>query len=196
VHCDVGGGSVANATRHNLARIPLRWMIRQCFILKTGILFHKNMFKNIGLDPETLYPHVIHRPPLVHYTPGCLAHRFDPPINFAKDYKQTVKFEEPFINEEEEDMLDALAPIYDQLKMVKGWWILEILPNKQRYQKEDDSWTHARGVNFGKPRIIPKQAKLGVKVHRSVKVRMEAEDFFKDVKYKPAANFLEPTWVD
>jgi hypothetical protein len=142
---DVGGGSVANATRHNLARIPLRWMIRQCFILKTGILFHKNMFKNIGLDSETLYPYVKPRPPVVHYTPGCLAHRFEPPINYAKDYKQTVKFEEPFINEEEEDMLDALTPIYDQLKMVKGWWVLEILPNKQRYQKEDDSWTHARG---------------------------------------------------
>jgi len=195
-HCDIGGGSVANATRHNLARIPLRWMIRQCFILKTGILFHKNMFKSIGLDPDTLYPHVLSRPPVVHYTPGCLAHRFEPPINYAKDYGKTIKFEEPYINEEEEDMLDALTPIYDQLKMVKGWWILEVLPTRQHYQKADDTWTREIGINFGGPRIIPKQAVLGVKVHRSVKIRMEAEGFFKDKKYQPAAKFLEPTWVD
>lgn len=186
-------------------------MIRQCFILKTGILFHKDMFKNVGLDPDTLYPYVKRRPPVVHSTPGSLAYNF-----FAKDYKRTVKPEEPFVNEEEEDMLDALTPIYDQLKMAKSWWVLEILPNKQVYQKEDDSWTQTRGyvklvlledntdlgfrlsysMNFGKPRIIPKQAKLGVKVHRSVKVRMEA-DGFKDVNYKPAASFhVEPTWAD
>ena len=32
-------------------------MIRQCFILKTGLLFHKT--KLIGLEPDTLYPHVL-----------------------------------------------------------------------------------------------------------------------------------------
>jgi hypothetical protein len=144
-HLDIGGGSVANATRHNLARIPLRWMIRQCFILRTGIMFHKNMFKDIGMDPDTLYPHVIPRPPPVPYTPDCLAHKYEQPFNYAKNYKETVTVKEPFINEEEEDLLDALAPIYDQLKMAKGWWVLEVLPNKQHYQRADDSWTHARG---------------------------------------------------
>ena len=135
---DVGGGSVANATRHSLARISLRWMIRQCFILKTGLLFHKNQFKSIGLDPDTLYPHVLPRPPLS--PTSSLAHRFDPPINYAKNYKNTIVGEEPFVNEEEEDMLDALAPMYDQLKLAKGWWALECLPSRQRYQKEDDTW--------------------------------------------------------
>lgn len=151
---DVGGGSVANGTRHNLARIPLRWMIRQCFILKTGILFHKDMFKNVGLDPDTLYPYVKRRSPVVHSTPGSLAYNF-----FAKDYKRTVKPEEPFVNEEEEDMLDALTPIYDQLKMAKSWWILEILPNKQVYQKEDDSWTQTRG--YVKLVLLEDNADLG-----------------------------------
>lgn len=32
---DVGGGSVPNDTPHSLARIPLRWMIRECFLAKT-----------------------------------------------------------------------------------------------------------------------------------------------------------------
>ena len=61
---DVGGGSVANATRHSLARISLRWMIRQCFILKTGLLFHKNRFKSIGLDPRHVLPTRPPSPPL------------------------------------------------------------------------------------------------------------------------------------
>jgi hypothetical protein len=117
-------------------------MLRQCFLLRTGILFHKNMFKSIGMDPATLYPHVILRPPPVPYTPGCLAHKYDVPINYAINYKETIKVQEPFINEEEEDLLDVLTPIYDQLKLVKGWWVLELMPNKQRYQKEDDSWMH------------------------------------------------------
>jgi hypothetical protein len=214
-YLDIGGGSVPNGTRHNLARIPLRWMIRQCFILRTGILFHKNMFKDIGMDPDTVYPHVIPRPPAVPYTTECLAHKYDEPFNFAKNYKETVKFKEPFINEEEEDLLDSLAPIYDQLKMARGWWVLEVLPNKTHYQKEDDSWTHARGyvdshfgrlasvaqprfrsINFGGPRTIPKQKKIGVKVHRSVKIRMQAEGLFKDKKYAPAAKLdVEPEWV-
>jgi hypothetical protein len=214
-HLDVGGGSVANDTRHSLARIPLRWMIRQCFILHTGIFFHKNMFKDIGLDPDTLYPHVRPRPPALPHTPDCLAHKYDAPLNFAKNYKITVKTEDPFVSEEEEDRLDALTPVYDQLKMVKGWWILEVLPNRHRYQRADDTWTtsqgyvhsyltalysamnsYSRSINFGGPRIIPRQHQIPVKIHRTVKIRMEADGLFKDKKYKPAVKLdVEPVWV-
>ena len=54
--------------------------------------------------------------------------------------------------------------------------------------------------NMARPRFIPKQAKNGVKVHRSVKLRMEAE--YEDArrkgeKYSPRAHFhVEPTWID
>ena len=58
---DIGGGSVANDTPHSLARIPLRWMIRQCFLAKTGIQFEAEKLRDIGLAPETLYPRVIQR---------------------------------------------------------------------------------------------------------------------------------------
>ncbi|KAG6842903.1 hypothetical protein H0H93_002918, partial [Arthromyces matolae] len=61
-HCDVGGGSVANGTPHTLARIPLRWMIRECFKAETGIMFKSEALKTIGLDPATLYPYVQKRP--------------------------------------------------------------------------------------------------------------------------------------
>ncbi|KAI0333977.1 hypothetical protein GY45DRAFT_1318837 [Cubamyces sp. BRFM 1775] len=65
-HCDVGGGSVPDDTHHALARIPLRWMIRECFRTKTGIRFHAELLKNVGLDPATLWP----TPPPSHEWPG------------------------------------------------------------------------------------------------------------------------------
>jgi len=46
-HCDVGGGNVVNGTRHAIARIPLRWMLRQCFEVGTGILFHTELFHKV-----------------------------------------------------------------------------------------------------------------------------------------------------
>ncbi|EEB99946.1 hypothetical protein MPER_00241, partial [Moniliophthora perniciosa FA553] len=49
-HCDVGGGSVPNETRANLARIPLRWMVRECFKANTGIMFDVDRLEKIGLD--------------------------------------------------------------------------------------------------------------------------------------------------
>ncbi|OSD00890.1 hypothetical protein PYCCODRAFT_1370341 [Trametes coccinea BRFM310] len=55
-HCDVGGGSVPDDTPHALERIPLRWMIRECFRTNTGIRFHGELLKRIGLDPATLWP--------------------------------------------------------------------------------------------------------------------------------------------
>ncbi|CAE6471728.1 unnamed protein product [Rhizoctonia solani] len=61
-HTDVGGGSVKNGERYSLARISLRWMIRQCFKCDTGIMFHSNLFEDVGLSPETLWPEVLPRP--------------------------------------------------------------------------------------------------------------------------------------
>ena len=53
---DVGGGSVLNGRRHSLARIPLRWMIRECFNLETGIIFDAHMLKHeVGLDIDIKY---------------------------------------------------------------------------------------------------------------------------------------------
>ena len=61
---------MSNTSRHNLARIPLRWMIRQCFLTNTGIRFHAELLKEVGLDPRTLWPHA---KPGVEFGPG-LAH--------------------------------------------------------------------------------------------------------------------------
>lgn len=131
---DIGGGSVPNGTRHSLARIPLRWMIRECFRCNTGIQFHRELFKYIGMDPDHLYPFVRPRPPQI--TAASY-----PPIS-GEQVDQTV---EPFgesgdwgtLTEEEEDVRDALCPIYDQLELAWGWWILEILPLKVKSNSPD-----------------------------------------------------------
>ena len=57
-----------NGERHSLARIPLRWMIRECFRTKTGIIFDAHMLRNeCGLDidhilrvPPALLPETLH----------------------------------------------------------------------------------------------------------------------------------------
>jgi len=45
-----------------------------------------------------------------------------------------------FVNEEEEDLADALSPANDMLDKAKLWWILEYVPQKIRFQKDDDCW--------------------------------------------------------
>jgi len=135
-HCDVGGGSVKNGTRNSLARIPLRWMIRQCFIAKTGIQFHRDSFKDIGLDPNTLFPFIIPRPAPLKATPSEVA-RIKASAHAAEPTDGTLVQASPtaastFRTEEHEDVADALCKIYDQLRMSRSWWILEVLPLKKK----------------------------------------------------------------
>lgn len=135
---DVGGGSVSNGTKNTLARIPLRWMIRECFKTNTGILFHSSAFKQIGLDPATLYPHVTERPPPVY---GNAPKPNPDALGPADTTMSQCDPECTFTSEEQEDLDDALSPIYDQLRISWPWWILEIIPQRQQFQKdEDDKW--------------------------------------------------------
>jgi hypothetical protein len=142
IYTDVGGGSVVNATRNSLARIPLRWMVRQCFIVNTGIMFHKDTLPKIGLDPNTLYPEVLDRPQAIFQDPKIHAIPVPKPIVHDDDRKAVVYTDGGcFVNEEEEDLADALSPMYDQLKLAKYWWILEMLPQKIHYQRSEDDKT-------------------------------------------------------
>jgi len=45
-----------------------------------------------------------------------------------------------FVSEEEEDLADLLSPTNDMLKIAKSWWLLEVIPQKIKFQKDDDSW--------------------------------------------------------
>jgi len=127
---DVGGGSVKNGTKYSLARIPLRWMIRECFRTKAGILFEADKLRAIGLDPESI---VNPRPPPL-------------PVNGQKILSikeaEAEKSNDDGGTEEEEELRDALSPAYDQLSIQKLWWILEYLPLPERILLDCQRWKY------------------------------------------------------
>ncbi|KAF8171238.1 hypothetical protein K438DRAFT_1853048 [Mycena galopus ATCC 62051] len=197
-HCDVGGGSVDNDTRINLARIPLRWMVRECFKTDSGIMFDTEGLRGIGLEPETLYPVVKPRPAALPVGSACIQsipRSKDPAKVEPALVPDSAGSDTLFVTEEELDLRDALSPIYDQLSQHWPWWILELMPLKHHYQCADDTWSSFFGWNLGNGRRIPKH--INLRVHRSVKTRMEAKTE-KGGTYRPKAAFdLERvTWVD
>ena len=133
---DVGGGSVANGTRNSLARIPLRWMLRECFIANTGIMFHKDTFQKVGIDPNSLFPDVVlPRAAAIYQDPTLHTIPVPKPLIVDDDRKAVVYTDGgTFMHEAEEDLADALSPAYDQLKLARFWWILELIPQKIKYQ--------------------------------------------------------------
>ena len=178
---DIGGGSVDNDTAHALARIPLRWMVRECFKSKTGIMFDTDGLRGIGIDPHSVYPTVQPRPSPLSAASLRIQTPRDPLTNAPSISAQTP-------SEEDHELRDALSPIYDQLSLAKFWWVLEFIPFRQMYRKSDNTMEHTFRCNRGFGRIIPKQEVHIVKVHRTVKMRMEASQDGGS-KYVPKASF-------
>ncbi|KAI6161302.1 hypothetical protein EDD17DRAFT_1759354 [Pisolithus thermaeus] len=187
-HCDVGGGAVKNGARNSLARIPLRWMIREIFKADVGILFYRSMFRHVGMDPSKL---LSPRPPIIFNSPIKAGY-----VRLCRDHDEAVQCNPngELVSEELEDLYDACSDIHDQLSDMPYWWILEVLPQVLYYQREeDDEWAKKIIVNMGEGRRVPKRGQP--KVHRTVKIRMEAKGL-KEGKYEPKAKIVEPTWVD
>ncbi|KAJ7626900.1 hypothetical protein FB45DRAFT_835209 [Roridomyces roridus] len=203
-HCDVGGGSVKNEVKVNLARIPLRWMIRECYKARSGIIFESKGLLDIGLDPKSLSQSAVHKPrPPALSGVGSIILSIPPrvksmPAPVENDPEPTPFFTESSKlrrSEEQLDLEDALSPIYDMLAVKPPWWILEVLPIRVRYP-------HFRKFewNFGKGRNVPTTGKGKVLVHRSVRTRMEALHV-DGSQYKPRAAGVdweggEIEWVD
>lgn len=115
-------------------------------------MFNSVALWGIGFDPSTLYPHVAPRPPPLPVGSNCISKPPTSPIpirlhKFLKKSKTTERktlldeAQTTFLgSEEEEELRDALSPKYDQLKIKKPWWALEILPLKLRYQKGNNEW--------------------------------------------------------
>ena len=169
-------------------------MIRECFKVKTGIMFLADGLRKIGLDPASLYPIVQQRPAALPIGDAC--------IEYPKArLPLSENLPAPLMTEEEHEVHDALAPIYDQLSLKPFWWILEIIPVRQHIQHSDNTWERGYKCNMGSGRRIPKQKKGVVKIHRSVKMRMEAH-YPDGKKYKPKASFEKALnlanviWVD
>jgi hypothetical protein len=210
---DVGGGSVKNQTPHSLARIPLRWMIRECFETNTGILFEADKLRDFGLNPSSLWPIVPKKK-----RPGSLSAkdmliRAKPKTQEeaaaqAKREREGEHLVDDKLIEEHEELKDALSPIYDQLDEWWVWRLMEQLWLTQFRQLPNNKWEAFRACvdlwllslfasnvdtrislrrNQGAPREIEEARPI---VHRSVLIRMEAaghEDPKIKGRYKPRA---------
>jgi len=85
-HCDVGGGAVPNHTRHSLARIPLRWMIRECFRCQTGIIFDAKMLRDeAGMDIDLENLRILEQPQRLSPDPSNPKHRIPTILPTLKD---------------------------------------------------------------------------------------------------------------
>jgi hypothetical protein len=200
-------------------------MVRECFLANTGIQFYRESFKGIGLDPATLYPFVTPRSePLKPFSSTVAelrasAHKAEATEATLTDEAQGSPIAaSTFESEEDEELADAISPIYDQLKSSPGWWIVEILPLRHHVQdrkylssKPKPYWSYvffSQGafvfplyvthlgvivprINWSRPRRVPEpisERKEKILVHRSVKTRMEAEGL-EGGKYTPRAKF-------
>ena len=89
-------------------------MVRECFRASTGIRFHTEGLKEIGLDPASLYP-IVQDPPR--------------PLQPQSYHFNSVAPCVPTASEEQHDVRDALSPMHDQFTVLALlWWILELLP--------------------------------------------------------------------
>ncbi|KAJ7471879.1 hypothetical protein FB451DRAFT_310413 [Mycena latifolia] len=239
-HADVGGGSVPNGTRPNLADIPLRWMVRECFKANTGMMFDAAKIAAIGIAPDSLYPVVKPRPAALECTPDLRVSTkpiLKPGVLsrtsswLASWFKTPPKPAEPDFSvyatysEEKLDLVDALAPIYDQLVINRvQWGGLELLP-LQMWSVVNRAFEHrqnrgrgrtilppadvaltdaAAAVAKGQVPLDPRWAK--VRVHRTVKTRMACPGDGTTPQYVPKAllggltlDKVDPTlieWVD
>ncbi|KAI0078127.1 hypothetical protein K474DRAFT_1771218 [Panus rudis PR-1116 ss-1] len=244
VHTDVGGGSVRNDTPNTLARIPLRWMIRECFRCNTGIIFDAVMLHQLGLnvylgnegrpvlgeqparlpltDPDStvkarkkpsilwtvmvglwglltypftaigsflrnLFAYPAHGNTGLHVvSPKLLYDRYMSAYNLLRQ----ISPKEAALREAEEERKDVQSEINDQLDLVWAWHVLEWLPMRVKKQKAIVGGNVTGGYkwmwNKGQGRKIFKdEMEEGLKVHRSVKTRLEAGDALYNGLYIP-----------
>jgi hypothetical protein len=171
-HADVGGGAVNNESRHMLSRIPLRWMIRQCFDCDTGILFKTAVLAEQGLDVMNMWP-IYQQPTIpVHgpqpalmnkYVNGLLAPLqkrslflpIGPEGNAIKNAPTSNDLSYILPTEASEDYFDAMARMNDQLVDVRGWWILEFWPVELRVLvNSGEYWERKVSMNMGRYRAV------------------------------------------
>jgi len=190
---------VKNGVKPSLARISLRWMIREIFRTNTGIIFSSIALARIGMDPSSLYPVVLPRGPAVSDPSDFIQEipKVQPSSNNAFEVSlQRESFEALLAESEEElDHKDSLAPMHDRLSNTMSWWLLELLPVRYERQEDDAEWEVWHGPNLGTGRCLPRAK---VNVHRSVKTRMDAQ-YANKTKYVPTATNFDVEhveWVD
>ncbi|KZT41755.1 hypothetical protein SISSUDRAFT_1059081 [Sistotremastrum suecicum HHB10207 ss-3] len=180
-HGDVGGGSVKNKEDHNLAMIPLRWMIQEAVKMETGILFDLAQLHLIGLN---------------------LRESTSPDAQSPKLVADSIEVPPQLKDIEERRWKDAVEKKFDQLVHAWAWWILEIWPLKTK--SINDKRQFRLGdlrPNLGRGRHIPNPEIHELYIHKSVKYRMENYELVtppghKESRRKKQPYVPEAYWVD
>jgi hypothetical protein len=84
-----------------LSRISLAWMIKQCKITNSGILFDDKAIRGLGIDPATF-----------KLIPGPASGK-------------ALSFD---LSDEQSQWGHWGAKMFDQLVAAPAWWILEVIP--------------------------------------------------------------------
>ncbi|ORY58532.1 uncharacterized protein BCR38DRAFT_400290 [Pseudomassariella vexata] len=205
-HADVGGGAVKNESRHMLSRIPLRWMLRQCFNCNTGILFDTCRLADHGLDVHTLWPVYQPRAKPTVGPPPALLEKYEKkslaplrqrstflPIG-PEEYgiegapsAEDLQYVLP--SESTEDHFDCMEEPRDQLVDAKSWWMLEIWPVKIHVLASDgEGWEKRVRMNLGRHRAI---RELQPKLHWTVQHRINERTY--DLKTRAVKN---TSWLE
>ncbi|KZS92702.1 hypothetical protein SISNIDRAFT_466593 [Sistotremastrum niveocremeum HHB9708] len=161
-HCDVGGGSVKNDVKTNLAMIPLRWMIKETIETETGILFDLAQLSLLGLTP------VLPSSPTL-----ILSSEVVPKKELPRLTDVWQKDEKPLVPSLEN--LNAVEHKTDQIDKSWFWRFLEWIPFKVSYLNDEGVFvtTDKRKANHGKGRTIPNPKNPGypLYIHQSVQYR-------------------------
>ncbi|KAF9525477.1 hypothetical protein CPB83DRAFT_859310 [Crepidotus variabilis] len=88
---------------------------------------------------------------------------------------------EPSQTEIDMDDQDAMAPIHDELKKHKIWWLLELIPLHFQWQNEDGEWKKDWSCHFGRGRDIQTSTP---RFHITVEKRMKAMGYVPKAAWK------------
>jgi hypothetical protein len=138
---DIGGGNVQDDVEVSLAQITLHWMVEQVMQSQCGILFDSDELARIGF---TLPPHSpqispdsnINDLPLV----ASEIQITQDSMNISGSVVQELRNEPTPSPEAYPERSDATAPLFDELKVNKLWWLLEILPSSHAWQDRNGVW--------------------------------------------------------
>ncbi|PWN53608.1 hypothetical protein IE53DRAFT_309913 [Violaceomyces palustris] len=125
-HSDVGGGYIEDSVYYCLSRIPLRWMIRQCFECDTGIIFNVHGLWEQGIREINSLIHpsrepMRHRDDVIRNIVSLFSNQGVNGILNPIDRPGIIVTDGSISEQDMEDALDARKPIHDELSSASPW---------------------------------------------------------------------------
>lgn len=147
-HADVGGGSHSTRRNRSLSSIPLRWMIKECILAKTGIQFDLEYLKeSVDFDFNGLLEEMGEKGVEVEDLgvgyEGLRGYADEVPPSIVVESANGGSVQTCYAraNGYPPDRCDN---IFDQLILVWLWWLIEFIPTLFTYQDAGGNWVRLR----------------------------------------------------